>query len=342
LDRRQFFRQTLAGSAGLILGNVFSSSLFGEVPSSDSALLTPDYTPRDHEIVDYRFYQTPAVPRILFRGPPLPRKTGGDFFTCLGAAQTLGVYVQRPFPTIVSEATGLPVWNAGIGGANPDFLDRHPEIIDIANKGRFVVLQIMSARGESNARLSSTPQIELVRDNRRGDTVRTPVAWGRIMEEEPDALEHYIRQSQMSWIENYRKLLDRITVPVLLFWFSPKNRKLPLELSKPSGGAGLLDRYPQFVEGLMVSAIRPKAQGFAACTSDRNTGHQLVSRFTGKPVVSDYAKLGGRAEPIRETHNSYYPSPEMHEDAGAALLAALRDDAIFAPLLKTGAGALAR
>jgi hypothetical protein len=338
LDRRNFLRRTAATSAGLFLGGALPTALFGQAASSDATLLTPDYSPRDYEIVDYGFYSMKSVPRILFRGPPLdPKKTGGNFFTCLGAAQTLGVYVQRPFPTILSETLGLPVWNAGIGGANPNFLNRHQEIIDIANKGRFVILQVMSARAETNARFSSTPQIELVLDRRRGDTIRTPVAWDRVIKEEPKALKHYVAQSQQSWINDYRSLLDKITVPVLLFWFSPKSMNLPLDLSKPDGGAGLIDHYPQFVQGSMVSAIRPLAQDFAECNSARNTGHPLVSRFTGKPVVSDYAKLAGRAEPIKETHNTYYPSPEMHEDAAAVLIKSLRENRKWAALLKSPA-----
>src|SRR3546814_15278788 len=59
-----------------------------------------DYGDRDREIVDYQFYQLPDAPGIGFRGPDIDNDDGADFFTCIGSAQTLGVLVEKPFPTL--------------------------------------------------------------------------------------------------------------------------------------------------------------------------------------------------------------------------------------------------
>src|SRR3546814_20165189 len=96
---------------------------------------------RDREIVDYQFYRLPDAPGIGFRGPAIDNDDGADFFTCIGSAQTLGVLVEKPFPTLLSERLGLPVLNLGLGAACPGFFAAHKALIASANRGRFVVLQ---------------------------------------------------------------------------------------------------------------------------------------------------------------------------------------------------------
>src|SRR3546814_11825720 len=63
-----------------------------------------DYGDRDREIVDYQFYRLPDAPGIGFRGPAIDNDDGADFFTCIGSAQTLGVLVETPFPTLLSRS----------------------------------------------------------------------------------------------------------------------------------------------------------------------------------------------------------------------------------------------
>ena len=74
-------------------------------------------------------------------------------------------------------------------------------------------------------------------------------------------------------------------------------------------------------------------QNLSICCQGR-----LVSRFTGEPVELDQAALSaqrrgagtpGQSAPsefgLSATHNSYYPSPEMHEDAATAVVKVLRE-----------------
>lgn len=58
-----------------------------------------DYTARDFEVVDYDFYFMDELPKIGFRGPAPDAGVlaSGNYCTAVGAAQTLGVYVTRPF-----------------------------------------------------------------------------------------------------------------------------------------------------------------------------------------------------------------------------------------------------
>lgn len=318
--RRRFIKQMATSAVGIATTMNEIDAFAGASNAVDQAgeYLSPNYQLRDREVVDYQFFEMPGISRIQFRGPAFDPYKTGDFFTCIGAAQTMGVYVERPFPQLLSEKFGIPAWNAGVGGANPNFFLAHDKIIEIANKGRFVVLQMMTARSEPNARIATTKGVEMVRDLKQGDIVRTPTLWGRVSKEEPALMNKYIEQSRASWIADYRTLLGKIKVPVILFWFSPKRMEAPLDI-KSSGGAGLLDRYPQFVDGKLVDAIRPLGKAFATCYSSRNQGHPLVSRFSGKQVEVNYADLGPIATPLKESHNTYYPSPEMHQDAAAVL-----------------------
>ncbi|MFV0277388.1 MAG: hypothetical protein ACK5HY_09420, partial [Parahaliea sp.] len=59
-------------------------------------LFFPDYSLRDHEIVDYEFYQLPPYHELGFRGPPVPpqKLQAGQYFSAVGGAQVLGVMAQ--------------------------------------------------------------------------------------------------------------------------------------------------------------------------------------------------------------------------------------------------------
>lgn len=256
---------------------------------------------------------------VKLRGPHFDPANSNDFIACLGAAQTLGVLAERPYPEILSESIGVPVWNAGVGGATPRFFLDHPRILELANRSRCVVLQVMAARSEKNDRLTPMKGAELVRDEKHGDVVTTNTAWARIQEEEPQNLQEYVAQSRAAWRENYHRLLQSITAPVILFWFSPKPLNAPIDLSKTSA-FGQLDRFPHFVDGTDVDAIRSQAETFVTCFSNRGAGERLISRFTGQPVeikpIMANAKFYSHGEAGR---NLYYPSRDMHTDAAAAL-----------------------
>ena len=57
----------------------------------------------------------------------------------------------------------------------------------------------------------------------------------------------------------------------------------------------------------MLEQVRPHAAAYVECVTRRGSPQKLYSRFTGEPVTSPFAE------------NSYYPSPEMQEDAAQAL-----------------------
>ena len=60
-------------------------------------LWQPHYELRDHEIVDYQYWELPGT-GIQFRGPAVDFDDPAPYFSCAGAAQTFGCFVHEPLP----------------------------------------------------------------------------------------------------------------------------------------------------------------------------------------------------------------------------------------------------
>lgn len=314
---RRAFLQTLAGTASaLFLAGARAGSALPQSTQAPQDFV--DYSARDHEVVDYELYDLPDIHGLKFRGPR-PLLTPGNYFSVIGGAQALGVLVPRPYPQLLSERLQLPVLNLGLGGGTAGSYLLRPALIDYINRGRFAVLQVMTARGEPNGRFERTDGVTMLRDRVRGDVVNNVESWERLFREERDRLPLYVAQSRNGWVASYLELIQKITVPILLFWFSPR----PLDVSVDSGassGAGYIGAFPQLVDRCSLESIRPLCRGYAECFSNRNFDYEFVDRFTGrKGVVLDYRKLG-TGSTIIERRNTYYPSQEMHDDAVEPLL----------------------
>lgn len=280
-----------------------------------------DYTLRDHEIVDYEFFTLQGVPGLQFRGPAFDPDSSPNFFSCIGAAQTMGIYIQQPYPQLLTKALGMPALNLALGAAWPGFFADRDEIIAQVNKGRFLILQVMSARGEPSSRYEATGAVEMLRDRKTGEVLHSGAVWARVKQGTPAEIQQHLTEIRGNWVESYRRLLAKIKVPVILFWYSKREQDEPIDLKTTVMEKSMGD-FPQFVNGACVSAVKELCDGYAECYSTRNTGHPLVSRFTGAPTVADF-NVFGRGFDIKETHNFYYPSPEMHADAVPPLIAAI-------------------
>lgn len=285
----------------------------------DPAEFFADYSKRDHEVVDYQFYRFDELPSVGFRGPPLDAATleSGNYCTAIGAAQTLGVYAPAPYPSLISEQLGLPCLNLATGGGTAGFFGNQPALIDLANRGKFVILQVMTARTEANSR--STPVgINFVRDTRTGETEITEAFWLRLLAEERDVVPGLIAESLQSWRASYRKLIEQIKVQVILFYFSTKPEDEQVNYNATTRDE-FYGSFPQFVDMEAVRDVAALCDHYVECRSQRGFPHPLLSRFTGEPVKVDFGALHSFMANEEHAVNDYYPSPEMHQDALAAL-----------------------
>ena len=301
----------------------------------------PDYQPRDYELVDYeRFYVDGCD--VPFRGPPLnPFKADkGSFFSTLGAAQTYGTFYQNPYPALLAEAIGMPALNLAVGGAGPGFYLQYDRLIEAMNRGRFVILQCMAARHAGNSRQKPIRGVEFVADVKAGDSLPSWLGWKRIVVEEPERLMEYVDETRKAWVSASLALISQLSVPVIFFYYSRRAPDYEIDMASVEKQAelirkgednspfieGLMSDFPHLVDGACVDRVKAACAGYAECLSGRGMGQELRSRFTGEPIGEvEHSALGSEFERLPHmTHNVYYPSAEMHEDARDALLPVVR------------------
>ena len=305
------------------------------------------YQARDWDVVDYQMYQDP-VSGLFFRGPQAGPLEPGGYIVCLGAAQTFGCFTEHPYPQLLEKELGMPVVNLGYGGAGPRFFVRHPELLPLINGAALVIVQVMSARSEDNDRFVSDG-LEYLTVRQTGERVSALKGYTDLLAEHDRRLQwmpglarkltrvvkghpevrRLLAQTRANWIANYRELFSQITAPTALLWFS---RRTP-GLHRTSRATWWWQRYddvnsmfgdyPQLVNRSMVRAIRPLANLTVEATTRRGSPQPLYSRFTGEPVDIDSSKDRPDLAKVRN-YNPYYPSPQMHEDAAAALLEPVR------------------
>jgi hypothetical protein len=298
------------------------------------------YQRRDFEIVDYQMYQLGRT-GLQFRGPALDERSPGEYFTCIGAAQTFGCFCERPFPVLLSATLGRAALNLGYGGAGPEFFARHPELLEYVNRGRFAIVQVMSGRSQSNS-LFDCGGLEYLTRRSDGKRLGANAAYEQLLQG-PDGVRRLrprvvtrrlaralaaprvrriVEETRASWIDSYRRLLGAIRVPKVLFWFATREP----EYVEGYGSVGaLFGEFPQLVNAGMVAEVRGMCDGYVACVTRRGSPQRLASRFTGRPVTVDPSLDRPDLRGSRPwTHNRYYPSPQMHEDAASALSATCR------------------
>lgn len=292
------------------------------------------YQARDREVVDYQMYELDGT-GLQFRGPAPSLSGSGDYFTCIGAAQTFGCFCEHPFSELLSRRLRLPALNLGYGGAGPEFFARKDALVRYVNQGRFAIIQVMSGRSQSNSLFDSGGLEYLVRRS-DGTRLAAAAAYDRLLGG-PHGLglrrmpllgrvarvftvprvRRLVAETRDNWIQSYRVLLDQIHVPTVLFWFSKRH---PSYVEEYGDVAALFGEFPQLVNGEMVAAVRAMCDEYVECISERGSPQPLRSRFTGAPVAVDpAADRPDFRTPNLWTHNSYYPSPEMHQDAADAL-----------------------
>jgi hypothetical protein len=282
----------------------------GYPPTSDF------YQAPDWWIVDYELYSPPYLPHELvpglplrLRGPAPGELAPGRYISCVGAAQTFGRFCKEPFPALLSKDLEIPTLNLGFGGAGPQLFPRHPELIRLVNQSALVVLQVMSARNEDNS-LFEGGGMGSLKSRSTGERMRAEEAYEPLLAAGDTALvKSVVGETRETWIASYKLLLSKIQVPTVLLWLSVRK---PAYIEKYDSVDGLFGEFPHLVDERMIETIRPLCDAYVECVSARGRPQQLRSRFTGKPTR--VAVPGGDW-----AENNYYPTPEMHQDAAAAI-----------------------
>ena len=278
------------------------------------------YQGSDAEISDYQLFRLPLSP-LHFRGPA-PGYGRRPKIVILGAAQSFGRFVQKPYLNILGDDLGVDVLNLSYAGAGPDFYLKRPELIHHANRADACIVQVMSARSVD------TFLYRVVREANVRRVAELPVGRPRGADQVIDwYVKTYGEDEARLLLDDMRSrylaaaiaLLEAIRVPKILLWFAQRTPDY-----EPGFGSqwAMLGGFPQGVDRALVRAMAEQVDGYCECVTARGSPQLLVDH---EGSIA-WANLGGR----RTCLNSYYPSPEMHVDAAAALVPMLKDLGVVA------------
>lgn len=279
------------------------------------------YQDIDFEVIDYRLVPLPGT-NLLARGPlPLSLAEGG-FVCALGAAQTFGRFVERTYLSLLGDRLGVETLNLGMAGAGPKHYSNRRNVLDLVNRASLVIVQVMSGRSVSNSYFENTAAGSLrPRHAPAHEAARhAEIAYTKLFDEKGRAfIKPLIAETRENYLAEYDSLLGLIKVPVILFWFSERGTDYAEFYRQGIGrsAGGFLGKFPQLVNTAVIDRLRAKVDHYAECVTSRGLPQPTRSRFTGEIVDLGVA-------PRYPGHNNYYPSPEMHEDAAAALLPVVR------------------
>ena len=249
-----------------------------------------------------------------------------------GQPRRLAASVRNPIRQFLREKLGLEALNLGYGGAGPSFFLKHSEPLDYANCARFAIVQVMSARSESNS-LFESGGLEFLTRRSDGRRLSAEAAYQELLRSRaalrlrlgarevflylrpPGDVREVLAETRRNWQSSYVRLLDQIEVPTILFYFS---KRKPQYRERLHSVKALLGEFPQLVTDSMIDSVRAHADRYVECVSRRSSPQPLTDRFSGEPANID---LSDDRPDFRGVwrENLYYPSPEMHEDAAAAL-----------------------
>lgn len=280
--------------------------------------MTAEYAEPDWDVVDYQIYclDPDVLDRqtgtgLLLRGPAPRTLEAGRYFVCIGAAQTFGRFCEKPFPTLLQERLGIQAVNMGRGGAGPSFFSKeNGRLLEYVNGARFVVIQVMAGRSESNSLFESKGLGYYIRRS-DGTGIGCDEAFKELLaSNDLGYIKKLVAETRQNWITNYIELMEAIRVPKILLWFSERRsdyREGYKDLN------ALFGQFPQLVNTDMINQLRQYADDYVECVSNKGMPHVLINRFTGKPTIVRDRWSG------TWNKNWYYPSPRMHIEAANAL-----------------------
>ncbi|MDF0600799.1 DUF6473 family protein [Psychromarinibacter sp. C21-152] len=188
-----------------------------------------DYANLDQPALDY-FPCRYGTSKQLFRGPR--RRLDGDFAVFLGGTETYGKFIDTPYPALVEVDSGLRAVNLGCINAGIDAYFNDKALIDICNRAKVTVVQVMGAQNMSNRFyavhprrndrfLRASPLLEKIYP----EVDFTEFSFTRhlltsLMRRSPEKFALLRQELKEAWAARMRMLLSQIDGKVVLLWLS--------------------------------------------------------------------------------------------------------------------------
>jgi hypothetical protein len=278
----------------------------------------------DYPHFDYHLGQCEQLPGWEFRGP-IP-DIAEPFFVCIGASQMFGRFCHDPYAQLLSRAIDLPVMNLGLSGSGPGaFLEEG--FMTVINRAQFAIVQVMSARCESNSDFEGSKTGGAAGIHRRDGTSMLFDAYvaDKLANSSRSSVTRAVEELRASWVSHFRELLNAIRVPKVLHWFSTTT---PRRSDDYSAWWKLLGPFPQLVNKRMLYQIIPFADSYIQTAANLGLPQTL---WPASEAVDGTELYDGRLL------NNYYPSPQMHDAAARDLLGVSRALRMRSSLADAGA-----
>ncbi len=282
------------------------------------------YQKSDAQIVDYHLWKlwTPQG-GLAMRGPRPANLNARAYCTSIGAAYTFGRFAAQPYPELLGQALNISSLNLGFSGVGPSFFNqpRNQALIELINRSKFVTVSLLSGRSQSNS------QFETDRDSQEqyvlesGKTVPADYAYQQLLDNgDRAAVMALVEETRSRYLEEFIQLLEKITVPKVLLWFSKRS---PDYKASCDTLFKLFGNFPHMVNREMIEILRSHCDSYVEQVDTTGLPQPLVDRRTQQPVSIERSRdyQAGKIQLTRSqlTHNSYYPSPEMHLGVAQAL-----------------------
>ena len=304
----------------------WAATVVAKLMSDEQGIFRPvTYAPTDAGYFDYDIIEEGD---FAHRGPVSLHD--GAPVVALGAAQTFGRFVHRPYTLLLQETHGIACANLGFAGPGPEvFLD----MIDLINLHPCVVVQVLSARSVATSflggttgmktvlvdglRVSSPHQREMLKrfndvDLEIGDPIpvgsqmQAKAAWDATLASLPQGrVAGMVEEVRATYVAEMTRLLKAVTGKKILFWFSERAPDYALSYDNVEG---LFGGFPQLVDQGVIDRIMPFADGWVECITNRGMPMRMPPPGPGKKLPSPMTKF-----------NTQYPSQDMQDDAAAAL-----------------------
>ena len=241
----------------------------------------------------------------------------------MGAADTFGRFVARPYPQLLGEALGISSLNLGFSGVGPSFYNQenNQTLINLVNNAKFVTISFFSGRSQANSRFETAwhSQERYVLED--GRTIPADYAYQQLLEEcDRPTVMALVEETRARYLDEFIQLLEKITVPKVLLWFSKRS---PDYKTTYDTVLNLMGGFPHLVNRNMVKILKPYCDEYIEYVDTVGLPQPLINRITQQPVSivrsRDYQQDKVLLTSSVLTHNRYYPSPEMHADVARAL-----------------------
>lgn len=276
------------------------------------------YQQTDRNVIDYDLWFIQGHPSLAFRGPRGDMQTPGAI-CCIGAAQTFGRFVHRPYAQQLGEILNRPVLNLGFSGAGPEFYLGKPVLMNALARAEMVVVQAMSARSVSAGIFETRGNngvLTFLDGPRKGEVHMAAVAYRLLRADLGEAaFRDQIAIAQEVWLAHHADLAARIPGRKIFLWLSAAAPGENMDLSQSPVGI-----FPHFVDAEMVQRVAGMGFEVVTCVLPQMTPQVLVNDRTGRvEEVFDAAHFPDRPDQARAL-NTYYATPELHDLAARNLI----------------------